>query len=190
LAYASIAIADESDKQEVILPRKTVLELNRLLAETDDLLTIEISSNQARFSFAGVELVSKLIDGKFPDYTRVIPSATRNVLTVSRAVLQQAMNRVAILTNDKFRGVRVLLSEGSLKINAANAEQEEALEEIEVAYQGEALDVGFNVSYLQDVLANTSAEDVCWGFNDANSSALMTIPGDESFKYVVMPMRI
>lgn len=190
LAYASIPLAETSEKQEVILPRKTVLELNRLLSDSDDLLTVDITENQARFSFGDIELVSKLIDGKFPDYTRVIPAETRNVVTVDRQTLQQAMARAAILTNEKFRGVRLLLDEGSLKINAANAEQEEAQEEIEIEYGGDKLDVGFNVSYLLDVLANTSVESVSWGFNDANSSALMTIPGNDAFKYVVMPMRI
>ena len=109
---------------------------------------------------------------------------------LNRAALLQSMVRVAILTTDKFRGVRLLLSAGNLKIMAANAEQEEALEEIEVDYQGDPIDVGFNVSYLLDVLNNVSAETIEWGFNDAGSSALLTIPGNAHFKYVVMPMRI
>ena len=100
------------------------------------------------------------------------------------------MIRAAILTNEKFRGVRLVLTAGSLKIMAANAEQEEAQEEIEVSYNGDAVDVGFNVGYMLDFLNNTSADTVDWGFNDANSSALLTVPGNERFKYVVMPMRI
>jgi DNA polymerase-3 subunit beta len=185
-----MTIEPAGDRQEVILPRKAVLELNRLLGDSEAPLVIEVSANQARFSFGEVEVVSKLIDGKFPDYERVIPASSRNSLVVDRTLLQQAMTRAAILTNEKFRGVRLVLAAGSLKIIAANAEQEEANEEIEVDYSGEEIDIGFNVSYLLDVLANTPVEKVQWLFNDANSSALMMIPGNEQFKYVVMPMRI
>jgi len=153
-------------------------------------LLIELSSNQIRFKFGHINLVSKLIDGKFPDYERVIPATLKNVVALNRAALLQSMVRAAILTNEKFRGVRLVLSAGSMKIMAANAEQEEAQEEIEVDYSGDAIDVGFNVGYLLDVLNNTSVETVEWGFNDANSSALLSIPGNDRFKYVVMPMRI
>lgn len=198
LAYASMTLTDAPEqlrkegaaRMELILPRKTVLELNRLLIDSDQPLNIEMAPNQIRFQFGQTNLVSKLIDGKFPDYERVIPATLKNIVTLNRAVLLQSMIRAAILTNEKFRGVRLLLSEGSLKIMAANAEQEEALEEIEVDYSGDPLDVGFNVGYLLDVLNNTAVESVEWGFNDANSSALLTIPGNERFKYVVMPMRI
>jgi DNA polymerase III subunit beta len=190
LAFASIGIEGSFAKQEVIIPRKTVLELNRLLTDGDTSVEIELAGNQARFVFGEVELVSKLIDGKFPDFERVIPSSTRNNLQISRQELQQAMQRASILTNEKFRGVRLVVSENSMKIVAANADQEEALEELEIDYHGEALDIGFNVGYLLDVLGNSNADAVQWGFNDSNSSALITVPGNESFKYVVMPMRI
>lgn len=192
LAYASMPLEGqvEAPKQEVILPRKTVLELNRLLADSDEPLSIELTSNQIRFQFGQINLVSKLIDGKFPDYERVIPPTLKNVVALNRAALLQSMVRAAILTNEKFRGVRLVLTKGSLKIMAANAEQEEAQEELEVDYSGDAIDVGFNVGYLLDVLNNSSVETVEWGFNDANSSALLTIPGNDRFKYVVMPMRI
>jgi DNA polymerase-3 subunit beta len=153
-------------------------------------LTVEILPTQVHFRFGQIHLVSKLIDGRFPDYQRVIPATLRNVVIVDRSALLQSMIRAAILTNEKFRGVRLVLSDGSLKIMVANAEQEEAQEEIEVDYNGDPLDVGFNVSYLLDVLNNTSEEKIAWGFNDANSSALLTIPGNDRFKYVVMPMRI
>lgn len=190
LAYASVELEAELPRQELILPRKTVLELNRLLVDTDDALTITLAPNQIRFAFGTVVLVSKLIDGKFPDYERVIPASLRNHMTVARQTLMQAMQRAAILTNEKFRGVRVVLSENSLKLIAANAEQEEAQEEIEVNYTGETIDVGFNVGYLLDVLNNVHTDEIQWSFNDANSSALITVPGNERFKYVVMPMRI
>ncbi|HRL76165.1 MAG TPA: DNA polymerase III subunit beta [Candidatus Accumulibacter phosphatis] len=198
LAYASMPLAaaagaagdDGESRQELILPRKTVVELNRLLADSDEPLVIDILPNQIRFQFGQISLVSKLIDGRFPDYQRVIPLTLKDVIRLQRSVLLQSMVRAAILTNEKFRGVRLVLAEGSLKIIAANAEQEEAQEEIEVDYSGEPLDVGFNVSYLLDVLNNSVGETIDWGFNDASSSALLTIPGNDRFKYVVMPMRI
>jgi len=192
LAFASVSVADlpADIRRELILPRKTVIELSRLLADNDDPVEVSVLENQVRFSFASMNLVSKLIDGRFPDYQRVIPASLRNVVAVDRNVLLQSMIRAAILTSEKFRGVRLILNEGSLQIVAANTEQEEAEEEIEVDYHGEPLDVGFNVTYLLDVLNNTNAETVQWGFNDANSSALLTVSGNERFKYVVMPMRI
>ena len=190
LAFASVAIETELPRQEMILPRKTVLELNRLLVDTDDALNITLTSNQVRFAFGSVVLVSKLIDGKFPDYERVVPATLKNHMKVGRQTLMQAMQRAAILTNEKFRGVRVVLGENSLKLIAANAEQEEAQEEIEVDYNGDIIDVGFNVGYLLDVLNNVHADEIQWSFNDANSSALITLPGNDRFKYVVMPMRI
>lgn len=190
LAYASVEIDTDLPRQEMILPRKTVLELNRLLLDNDDALNITLTPNQVRFAFGSVVLVSKLIDGKFPDYERVVPATLKNHMKVGRQTLMQAMQRAAILTNEKFRGVRVVLGENSLKLIAANAEQEEAVEEIEVDYTGDVIDVGFNVGYLLDVLNNIHTEEIQWSFNDANSSALITVPGNDRFKYVVMPMRI
>ncbi len=190
LAYASEPIEENLARTEAILPRKTVLELARQLADSDEPLEILLGGNQVTFRFGAVELVSKLIDGKFPDYERVIPQGHPKLLTVPRLTLLHSLERAAILTNEKFRGVRTVLAEGSLKIIAANAEQEEAVEEIEIDYSGEALDVGFNVTYLLDVLRNVSNENVECRLNDSNSSALITLPGNERFKYVVMPMRI
>jgi DNA polymerase-3 subunit beta len=192
LAYACMSLGENVSlpRQDIILPRKTVLELSRLLGDSDDPVLIEMTGNQIRFRFGNIVLVSKLIDGKFPDYERVIPASLKNLVTLNRTALLQSLNRAAILTNEKFRGVRLILASGSLKIVAANAEQEEAQEEIEIDYSGDAVDVGFNVVYLLDMLNNVSTESVEWGFNDANSSALLTVPGNESFKYVVMPMRI
>lgn len=190
LAFASVEIDTDLPRQELILPRKTVLELNRLLLDNEEPLNITLASNQVRFAFGSVVLVSKLIDGKFPDYERVVPATLKNHMTVSRQTLIQALNRAAILTNEKFRGIRVVLGENSLKLIAANAEQEEAQEEIEVQYAGDAIDVGFNVSYLLDVLNNVHVEEIQWSFNDANSSALISVPGNDRFKYVIMPMRI
>jgi DNA polymerase-3 subunit beta len=161
-----------------------------LLADSDDPINIEVSATQARFSFGEVLLVSKLIDGKFPDYGRVIPQNQPKSLRLNRVGLLQSLQRAAILTSDKFRGVRWVLSDGTLKIICSNTEQEEAQEEIDVDYKGDSLDIGFNVSYLLDVLNNLDVEEVSCELGDANSSALITIPGKEDFKYVVMPMRI
>jgi len=190
LAYASIALEADLPRQEVIVPRKTVLELSKLLADVDEEVKVELSATQAAFSFGSVELVSKLVDGKFPDYTRVIPTQHKNTLTLEREVLRQALLRAAILSNEKFRGVRWVLTDGSLKIVSSNAEQEEAQEELEVAYTGDALDIGFNVNYLLDVLNNVPGASVTCSFGDSSSSALITYASEKDFKYVVMPMRI
>lgn len=190
LAYASEEIGGQFERVEVILPRKTVLELSRQLADNDEALEISLTPAQARFSFGNVEFVSKLIDGKFPDYERVIPQHQNKIIPLGRALLQNSLQRAAILTNEKFRGVRLVLSPGSLKILSTNAENEEAQEEIEVEYSGEELDVGFNVNYLLDVLNNINAEMVEIRLADSNSSALIMLPDNSRFKYVVMPMRI
>jgi len=177
-------------RQEVILPRKTIIELAKLLADSDDPVGIEVSASQARFRFDRVLLASKLVDGKFPDYQRVIPPAHPKLLRLNRQLLGQALQRAAILTSDKFRGVRWMLDEGSLRISCTNTEQEEAQEELDLDYKGEALDIGFNVQYLLDVLNNLDADEVEVALGDGNSSALVTVPGRTDFKYVVMPMRI
>lgn len=190
LAFASAKLGGELPRHEVIVPRKTVLELAKLLADVDDEVSIELSATQAAFTFGTVELVSKLIDGKFPDYTRVIPTQHKNRLQVAREPLRQALLRAAILSNEKFRGVRWVLADGALRIVSSNAEQEEAHEELEVRYAGDALDIGFNVNYLLDVLNNVTGADVECAFGDASSSALISYATEKDFKYVVMPMRI
>ena len=191
LAYAARELgAQDLPKQEVILPRKTILELSKLLADSDNPVDIELSTNQARFAFGDVLLISKLVDGKFPDYGRVIPQDPPKHLRLKRAELLASLQRAAILTSDKFRGVRWVLSNGALKIVCTNTEQEEAQEELDVDYKGDALDIGFNVSYLLDVLNNLDVNEIDCRLGDANSSALFTVPGKADFKYVVMPMRI
>ncbi len=134
--------------------------------------------------------MSKVVDGKFPDYNRVIPVGHGKLIELSRAELLQALQRAAILSNEKFRGVRLVLASGQLKIICTNSEQEEAEEELEVAYGGEGLDIGFNITYLLDVLQNLGTDKVVLAFGDANSSALITMPERSDYKYVVMPMRI
>jgi DNA polymerase III subunit beta len=190
LAYAALELDTDLPRQEVIVPRKTVLELAKLLGDSDDPVKIELSATQAAFSFGSVELISKLVDGKFPDYTRVIPTQHKNVLRIERDALRQALQRAAILSNEKFRGVRWVLADGSLKIISSNAEQEEANEELEVQYSGDALDIGFNVNYLLDVLNNVSGSALECAFGDSSSSALVSFASEKDFKYVVMPMRI
>jgi len=190
LSYASIAVTGNYSKQEVILPRKTVLELGKLLEDSEAELTIDLLTNQVRFRFSTIELVSKVVDGKFPDYNRVIPSGHSKQIDLSRAELLQALQRAAILSNEKFRGVRLVLGPDQLKIICTNSEQEEAEEELEIAYKGEPLDIGFNITYLLDVLHNLAADRVVLALGDANSSALITMPERGDYKYVVMPMRI
>lgn len=191
LAYAfSSQPGAAATKQEVILPRKTVLELARLLDDSDAEVEVEIGAGQARFVFSGVIIKSKLIDGKFPDYTRVIPKNHPKLIKIKRSVLQDALQRAAILTSDKFKGVRWILADGSLKISCNNNENEEAQDELDVDYKGEALDIGFNVQYLLDVLNNLQVVEIECALGDANSSVLITEPGKDDFQYVVMPMRI
>src|SRR2546421_4872774 len=190
LAFASTPLTANLPRQEAIVPRKTVVELAKLLADSDDEVRIELSATQAGFSFGAIELVSKLVDGKFPDYTRVIPVQHKNRLLTGREPLRQALQRAAILSNEKFRGVRWVLGDGSLKIVSSNADQEEAQEELEVQYAGEALDIGFNVNYLLDVLNNVPGSELDCAFGDSSSSALISYASEKGFKYVVMPMRI
>lgn len=190
LSYAAGRLDAPQEKREVILPRKAVIELTKQLAAVDDPVEIEIYASQARFVFGNVELVTKLIDGKFPDYARVIPVNYQKHITLNRAILLQALQRAAILSNEKFRGVRWMLTNNSLRISCTNNEQEEAQEELEVSYEGDALDVGFNINYLLDVLNNMHTEEVTCSFGDATSSMLVTVRENEEFRYVVMPMRI
>ena len=204
LAFASATLDTDVPKQEVILPRKTVLELQRLLRDVkapaapagegkDDagpMIQFQFANNQAKLSFNGLEFVTKLVEGKFPDYNRVIPVGYGNVVTLGRQALQASLQRMTIMTSDKFKGVRLNFEPGMLRISSANAEQEEAQDELEIDYGGNKVESGFNVSYLLDVLSNMQQDMVSIAFEDGNSSALISIPGDANFKYVVMPMRI
>jgi len=190
LAFSSMKIEGSFPRQEVIIPRKTILELQRLLEDIDDALVIDIAASQVKFTFGQVELVSKLVEGKFPDFQRVIPKSHKNTFLIGREELQRSLQRAAILTSDKFKGVRWVIAPGSLKISSTNADQEEAVEELEIDYGGDSVDIGFNVTYLLDVLNNLKGDNVKIAMGDANSSALITIPDNDDFKYVVMPMRI
>jgi DNA polymerase-3 subunit beta len=190
LSYAETELEHDAEKREVILPRKTVVELSKLLADSDDAVELRIGTNQVTITLPGTELVSKVVDGKFPDYQRVIPASQPRQLKANRQNVVQALQRAAILSNEKFRGVRLVMSENTLGIVCNNNEQEEAADEIEVSYSGDPLDVGFNVTYLLDGLNALSTEDITLSLGDANSSMLLTSEGQPGFKYVVMPMRI
>ena len=189
LAFNAGTIGGTHEKQEIIVPRKAVVELCKLLGDGDDTVELEFSAQQVKATFSGITLVSKVIDGKFPDYERVIPKYD-NHLSMNRLAIQQALQRAAILSNEKFRGVRFVLTEKNLSIISSNSEQEEAQEEIETDYHGEAIDIGFNVNYLMDGLNNISNETAVFSFGDPNSSILITNPKNSEFRYVVMPMRI
>ena len=198
LAYASATLEVDVPKQEVILPRKTVIELQRLLSDADvpegqaaPMIEMQFAANQAKFSFGTMEFVTKLVEGKFPDYNRVIPRNHRNSVTLGRAPLLASLQRTAILTSEKFKGVRLNFEPGSLQIASNNSEQEEAVDEIDIDYDGEPIEIGFNVTYLIDALANMNQQEmVRVELQDGNSSALITLPDNAHFKYVVMPMRI
>lgn len=190
LAYCDASGQGAQSQHEVIIPRKTVLELSRLLSDTDDMVKIDLASNQARFAFSDIVLITKLVEGKFPDFQRVIPKNHQNLVVLNREALLKSLQRASILTSDKFRGIRWVLTPGLLTVVANNSDQEEARDEIEVDYTGPEIDIGFNVNYLLDVLNNLKAETVQFALQDNNSSALVTKPGEDDFKYVVMPMRI
>ena len=198
LAYASATLEVDVPKQEVILPRKTVIELQRLLSDASvpegqqaPMIEMQFAANQAKFSFGAMEFVTKLVEGKFPDYNRVIPRNHRNSVTLGRAPLLASLQRTAILTSEKFKGVRLNFEPGSLQIASNNSEQEEAVDEIDIDYDGEPIEIGFNVTYLIDALANMNQQEmVRVELQDGNSSALITLPDNAHFKYVVMPMRI
>lgn len=190
LAMAQIETNRESGTPvQVIIPRKAVLELQRL-ATSDGDVEIAIGANHVRIQFGGIRFTSKLIDGRFPDYGRVIPANPNKIVELDRESLRSALNRAAILSNEKFRGIRVILRPNTLVLQAHNPEQEEAEEELELNYSGEELEIGFNVTYLLDALSAIESPTVELGFTDANSSCLLRAPGRTDSKYVVMPMRL
>jgi DNA polymerase-3 subunit beta len=192
LALCEYAAAiGEDDAQQVIVPRKGVQELHRLLEDANnEPIQVEIGTNHIRITTGDLRFTSKLIDGRFPDYHRVIPKTADKRLLVKREMLRQALTRTSILSNEKYRGIRLDVSKNNLKIQAHNPDQEEAVEEIEVNYEHDALLIGFNVTYLLDVLAAINADDVEIMLTDANSSALIYTPGATDCRYVVMPMRL
>jgi DNA polymerase-3 subunit beta len=177
------------DEQQVIVPRKGVLELQRLL-DGDGTLNIELGANHVRIQLKGIRFTSKLIDGRFPEYDRVIPKESSNELKADKASLRSALQRTAILSNEKYRGIRLIIRDSGVVIQAHNPEQEEAEEELEVTYSGEDIEIGFNVNYLLDALGAVDGDEVTLSVLDSNSSCLIRQPGSDEGKYVVMPMRL
>lgn len=190
LALSEVDLLGAATRDEqLIVPRKGVLELSRLL-EGEGEVELALGANHIRVQLDGIRLTSKLIDGRFPEYGRVVPSQPKNVVKADRNLLRQALQRTAILSNEKYRGVRLELSPNNVVLQANNPEQEEAVESLEVEYSGDTMEIGFNVNYLLDALAAVDSEQVEFGVTDANSSCLIREPGGDSTKFVVMPMRL
>ncbi len=189
LAQKQLPVSLNTQRQ-LIIPRKGVQEIMRLMVADDEPVTVQFGTNHIRILDKEFTFTSKLVDGRFPDYRRVLPRGGDKIVTANRDWLRSAFNRVSILSNEKFRGVRLNLSNGMLKITANNPEQEQAEEVVEVMYQGDPLEIGFNVSYLLDVLNTLRTEDVTITLADSNSSALVEGTGDGEAMYVVMPMRL
>lgn len=181
---------ESEDKVSAVIPRKGVLELARLLEHSDDLVAISLGSNHIRIKGDHYSFSSKLVDGRFPEYDKVLPRNGDKIVVVDRELIKESLSRAAILCNEKFRGVRMMLSNEQVKLHANNPEQEEAEVEFSVDYQGGDLEIGFNVSYMIDVMNTIKTEKVKLTFIDANSSTLIEeVDGGESV-YVVMPMRL
>jgi DNA polymerase-3 subunit beta len=213
LAMSKTEFGTDHPPTEVILPRKAVLELTRVLGDSDEQVILQFLPSQVRFDLGGISLVSKLIDGKFPNYQAVVPTEYIKRFKIERSTLQESLQRASILSNEKFRGVRWIVSPDKMKILCTNSEQEEAEEDLEILFELDPdrtsrqrntdehpvsagpelippIDIGFNITYLLEVLNNISSDTVCCWFGDSNTSMLLTIPDNDRFKYVVMPMRI
>ena len=190
LSFTSTTLDDGQEKTQIIIPRKTIIELIKLMEEGNKLVKINVTKNQVTFKFNEIDLITKVIDGKFPDYNRVIPVGHTNIFEVDRLSLLASMQRASILSNEKYRGIRMVIEENNLKLISSNSEQEQAEEELEIKYTGTNIDIGFNVTYLIDVLVNIQFDKLTFAFNDSSSSCLITIPNNDDYKYVVMPMRI
>lgn len=191
LALADAKIDSAADLNiQIILPRKAVLELSRLLSDSDDLAVVEISGSHIRVHLKDSTFTSKLIDGRFPDYERVMPAPDTEEVIADRNLLRQALTRTAILSNEKYRGIRFRLSPGLLHLQAHNPEQDEAEEEVEVDYDGPEMTIGFNVGYLLDVLGVIDSDQVRMAVSDSNASSLVTAIDNEDARYVIMPMRL
>jgi len=191
LALCQVAL-DEGTKareSQVIMPRKGVLELQRLMSGEGN-MTLELGTNHIRIQLDGIRFTSKLIDGRFPEYERVIPKDTSNELVADRDLLKAALQRTSILSNEKYRGIRLMIRNGAMLLQAHNPEQEEAEDELEIEYSGDDIEIGFNVTYLLEALGAIDSEQVTLSVLDGNSSCLLREPGNDDCKFVVMPMRL
>jgi DNA polymerase-3 subunit beta len=190
LAMCELPMGDQkAGPNQVIIPRKGVHELQRLLSGEGGVV-LAIGSNHVRATIGDIRFTSKLIDGKFPDYERVVPKPEGNILRADREIVRHALQRAAILSNEKYRGIRLEVSDGVLRLQANNPDQEEARDEVEVDYRGQSLEIGFNVNYLLDALAAVDGETVEVGFVDAGTSCLIRSPTSDQCRYIVMPMRL
>jgi len=189
LALCQAELDSSLEEQQVIVPRKGVLELQRLMNGEGD-LEIELGANHIRIQLDGIRFTSKLIDGRFPEYERVIPKESANELKADRGSFRGALQRTAILSNEKYRGIRLVIRDSGVILQAHNPEQEEAEEELEVEYSGEDIEIGFNVNYLLDALGAVDSDDVTLSVQDSNSSCLIRQPGNQDSTFVVMPMRL
>jgi len=189
LALCQAKLDGSVEEQQVIVPRKGVLELQRLMSG-EGAVNIELGPNHVRIQLEGIRFTSKLIDGRFPEYDRVIPKESSNELTADREAFKGALQRTAILSNEKYRGIRLIIRDSGVVMQAHNPEQEEAEEELEVEYSGEDIEIGFNVNYLLDALGAVDGDGVTLSVLDGNSSCLIRQPGDDDSKFVVMPMRL
>ncbi|MCF6236189.1 MAG: DNA polymerase III subunit beta [Gammaproteobacteria bacterium] len=190
LAFSEIDCNTNNQSSKIIVPRKGILELARLLEDNDEQIYISISSNHIQIKTKSMSFTSKLIDGNYPDYNRVIPSDSDKEVVVNRENLKQALARTSILSNEKYRGVCLIFSDNLLQIDTHNPEQEEAEEEIEIIYSGENLKIGFNVTYLLETISILTTESIHLLLKDSDSSCLIKGEGDHNSKYVVMPMHI
>ena len=190
LALAELTMSKPAQRNEqVIVPRKGVLELQRLLDGDGD-VELTLGANHVRAQIDNIRFTSKLIDGKFPDYERVLPEKPQNIVRADRQLLRRALQRAAILSNEKYHGVRLVLAENTVTIQANNPKQEEAEESLEVEYSGENMEIGFNVNYLLDALNAVKEDQVEVGLGNTNSSCLIRGPDTENSRFVVMPMRL
>ena len=192
LAYARRTVSnDYGEKRQVIIPRKAVQEMMRLLDDSDDLVAIRIGSNHLQISLNEITMTTKLIDGRYPDYDRVIPKEGDRTLVTDKNAFRSAISRVSILSNEKYRGIRMAMSEDTVTIHANNPDQEEAEEELQVTYSGITMEIGFNSAYMIDALSVVDEEELTLYFVDENSSSLIHIEnGEDEYKFVVMPMRL
>jgi DNA polymerase-3 subunit beta len=190
LALCEMELAGKAKTtHQVIIPRKGVLELQRILA-TDGNIELAVGTNHVRAQIGDIRFTSKLIDGRFPEYGRVIPASPPRKVEADRESLRQALQRTAILSNEKYRGIRLTARPDLLTLQAHNPEQEEAEDQVEVSYKGEEVEIGFNVNYLLDALGAIEGDKVEIGLTDSNSSCLINAPGTVHTRYVVMPMRL
>jgi DNA polymerase III subunit beta len=189
LAEVDISYSINVEKH-VILPRKGVQEMTRFLDDSDAEVQLQIGANHMRVTLKELTFTSKLIDGRFPDYNRVIPASQSKRVMVQRTTFRETLNRAAILSNEKYRGVRFGLAEGLMTITAHNPEQEEAQEEFSIDYSGENMEIGFNVNYISEAVGALDNEEIEFCLNDPNSSCLLRVPGNAKHLYVVMPMRL